>query len=213
MALEADNSVLLIDVPNQKSEPFFPLPEHEWQRILFRQPPYDKVCGMWFSHRHPDHCDLEKVRMFQQRWPEIPVFIPEQTNVRGCFRIGPFNMEYQRFDHAPIPDPPPHVVTWITAEGRSLYLTADAALEPTLHRSFLRGRRADVALWNAMYLSRPETRVLLTEAADRSIIYHLPLRSTDTSGIWKKTDSNLKRYGKELPTVSLLDHYPMTAAW
>lgn len=213
LALETDRAVLLVDVPNQDSKPFYPLPEDEWQKILSRQPPYDKVCGMWFSHTHPDHCDMEKVRNYQQRWPDIPVFLPDQTNVRGCCKIGPFHIEYQRFDHAPIPNAPPHVVTWINAGGKTLYLAADAALDPEGHRRFLRGRRADIAVWNAMYLSRAETRILLAEAASRSIIYHLPLRSADTCGIWKKTDSNLTRYGKELFMVRILDHYPMTVVW
>lgn len=208
IALETDSAMLLVDLPNRNAPPFYPLPESTWLEILNRVPPYDKVCGVWITHDHPDHCNREKLREYEKKWPSIPVFFPGASHVRGKGSLGPFRIQYQRFPHAPIPDPPPHVVTWVEAEGCGIYLAADAALDPQQHRSFLHGRKADVAVWNSMYLSRPETRALLAEAACRNLIYHMPAQRPDEEGLWAKLEKNMARYGSELKTVTVLDRYP-----
>lgn len=210
IALETDSAMLLVDLPNQNVPPFYPLPDETWESILNRQPPYDKVCGIWITHNHPDHCDLEKLHCYKRRWPEVPVFIPETTHVRGRGAVGPYQMQYQRMRHAPIVNPPPHVVTWIEVEGKSVYLAADAVLDPLEHRSFIRGRKADVAIWNSMFLSRPETRTLMGETARRNLIYHMPAERSDHAGLWAKLEKNFERYGPELETVTVMERYPTT---
>lgn len=209
LALEAENAILLVDAPNQAFPPFAALPEALWQDILERKPPYDRVCGLWFTHDHPDHCDLEKTRAYEQRWPEIPVLIPGPGHVRGRVQLGPFTMEYQRLEHAPMDEPtPPHVVTWISCGGKSIYIAGDAALDCEAHRAFLRGRTADAAFWNSMYLSRPDTRNLMAQAARQSCIYHMPPQEPDDFGLWKKCRSNLQRYPQELERVTVIERYP-----
>lgn len=208
LALETENAMLLVDVPNQEFAPFFTLPDVTWQTILKRQPPYDKVCGLWFTHNHPDHCDVEKVQEYCRCWSEIPMFLPNEATNAGLVKMGPFTLEYQRVDHAPIPQTPPHVVTWITVGERSLYLAADAALDVNVHRAFLRGRRADVAIWNSMYLSRPDTRALLREVSSRNYICHMPAQRPDNAGLWRKLELNFQRFGSELAGVTVWDTYP-----
>jgi len=77
LVLEHQNDVLLIDLPNGDVGAFSGLPEHEWEKILAMKPPYDRICGMLFTHQHPDHCDGERLRDFQRRHPHIPVYIPD----------------------------------------------------------------------------------------------------------------------------------------
>lgn len=208
LALETSDSMLLVDLPNREFAPFFTLPEPVWERILARIPPYDKVCGFWFTHNHPDHCNWDKVHVYQNRWPQVPVFLPDDFTQTGTVAMGSFRMEYQRMDHAPIPDAPPHVVTWLTAGGKSLYLAADAALDVNAHRAFLRGRRADAAVWNSMFLSRTDTRELLREVSSRNYIYHMPAEKPDITGLWRKVDLNFKRFADELDGVTVWDCYP-----
>ena len=210
LALETDGAMLLVDLPNAPLEPYYTLPEETWRQILERRPPYDKVCGFWFTHEHPDHCCREKVEEYLTHWPGTPCFFPEDFLPEGEVRMGPFTMEYRRMEHAPIPEPPLHVVTLIhTGEG-SVYLAADAALDTQTHRSFLRGRRCHAAVWNSMYLSRPETRALLTDAAERSFICHMPAMRPDGFGLWRKLERNLQRYGDALTNVKVWDTYPTT---
>lgn len=210
LSLETKQGILLVDLPNEAFPPFAVLPEDMWHQILNREPPYHKVCGFWFTHAHPDHCDQEKLRAYQRRWPEIPIFLPEWKYVRGRVEVGPFRIEYQRMEHAPIPNPPPHVVSWIEVEGKSIYLAADAELNAERHGAFLNGRKADAAFWNSMYLSRPETRALLRDASRQNYIYHMPMERPDPDGLWRKLERNMERHGAELPHVTILDRIPVT---
>ena len=43
LALETDDAMLLVDLPNAPLEPFYTLPEHTWQQILNREKSFDKV--------------------------------------------------------------------------------------------------------------------------------------------------------------------------
>lgn len=209
LALEYDGSVLMVDAPNCVYGTYYALPPECWQTILERRPPYNGICGFYFTHTHPDHCNLPLVRQFQANWPETPVFLPEDNPACGTVRMGPFSIEFQRFHHAPLPQGvPPHVVTWITAGERKIYLSADAALDCQGHRDFLRNRKADAAFWNAMYLSRPETRSLLADAADQNFIYHMPADHEDPTGMWRKCSRNFERYGDALKQVKVLGDYP-----
>lgn len=208
LSLETEHGMLLVDLPNESFPPFAALPEGTWHQILNREPPYHKVCGFWFTHAHPDHCDREKLRAYQRRWPEVPVFLPGWNHVRGRVEVGPFRISYQRMNHAPILDPPPHVISWIEAEGKSVYLAADAELNVEQHRAFIHGRTADAAFWNSMYLSRAETRALLRDASKQTYIYHMPTERPDADGLWRKLERNMERYGAELSNVKILDQIP-----
>lgn len=207
-ALELPDAMLLVDAPNREIASFYALPEETWQKILNKEPPYDKVCGFWFTHDHPDHFDRNRMEAYLARWPKTPVFLPVETTATGRARMGPFTIEYCRMDHAPIPGAPPHVVSLITAGKEQLYVSADAALIPALHRAFLRQRKADAALWNSMYLSRPETRALMQETTTRNYIYHMPKDHPDREGLWRKLEINFNRSAAELQTVTVLEDYP-----
>ena len=209
-ALELPDAMLLVDVPNREIGSFYALPEESWQRILNKEPPYDKVCGFWFTHDHPDHFHRSRMEEYLARWPRTPVFLPGETATTGKLKMGPFVIEYARLEHAPIPDAPPHVVSRITTGEKSLYVAADAALIPELHSAFLRQRQSTAAFWTPMYLSRPDTRALMQEVAERNLIYHMPADRPDRDGLWRKLETNLKRFATELSTVTVLEQYPTT---
>lgn len=207
LVLEYHGSLLMVDVPNREYGGFYGLPPKCRQEILDRRPPYDGICGFWFSHSHPDHCDLDAVRQFQAEWPQTPVFLPEEAPDCGAVEMGPFELEFQRFAHMPLScEAPPHVVTWITVGEKRLYLSADAAMDCGAHRAFLHQRTADAAFWNAAYLSRPETRQLLADSSKQNFIYHMP--ADHSSGMWRKCQRNLERHGEELRNVKVLGRYP-----
>lgn len=213
LAITNDGATLLVDLPNENLPPFAVLKEDTWRKILNREHPYHNVCGFYFTHDHPDHCDRDKVAAYRKRWPDTACFFPEEDHESGRISIGPFDISYRRVDHAPMDVPtPPHVVTWIESGGKSLYLAADAKLDVFDHQAFLKGRRASAAFWNSMYLSRPETRSLLQSAAEQNYIYHMPEKNPDTFGIWRKCEKNCQRYAAELGNVTILAHYPWEIA-
>lgn len=211
LAVETEDAMLLVDVPNQEIAGFYRLPDELWQKILDHVPPFDKVCGFWFTHDHPDHFDRIRMEQYLARWPGTKVFLPDVLTQGGRARIGPFVMEYKRIDHAPIAGAPPHVVCRIEAGEKSVYISGDAALDEQAHRAFLRGRKSDAAVWNSMYLSRPDTRALLKDAADRNFICHMPQARPDGMGLWRKLEVNFTRYAEELHTVTVWEQYPSQA--
>lgn len=203
--LETKNSALMIDLPNKEIPPFYELPEREWNKIYQRVAPYDKVCGFFFTHDHGDHLDKERLSQYTEA--DLPIYIPTKNALGGTIEMGEFLIEYRRIEHAPIENAPVHMVALIKAEGKTVYVTADAKLDVSEHKMFLNGRCADVALWNAMYLSGQQTRQLMREAARRNLIYHLP-QYDDQHGIWAKCRKNQERYPDELRNVEILSVYP-----
>lgn len=209
LALTCEGETLLIDAPNGEMEPFFAIKEDLWQKITGNRSPFENVCGLYFTHDHPDHYDRKKVEEYLTRCPETPVFLPAENMEQGSVTMGPFKISYQQLDHAPMEEKtPPHVVTWIQAGTQSVYIAADAKLDTESHRAFLGEKKADIAFWNSMYLSQPQTRQLLRDAAVRNYIYHMPENDPDGYGLWRKCDRNLQRYGDELKTVTVVRCYP-----
>ena len=209
LAITHAGQTLLIDVPNEASVPFYALPDDTWNEILNRESPYDQVCGLLFSHTHPDHCDRNKVRAFRDRWSQIRCFLPEENPEKGTIVCGPFIVSYMRIDHAPMEGfVPPHVVFWVRAGEKSVYISSDAKPDVAAHQAFLKGRQANAAFWISIYMSQPDTRALMAYTAPRNYIYHMPKERPDDYGLWKKCDRNFQRYAEELRSVVLMEGYP-----
>ena len=208
LMLEYDNRILLVDAINGECPPFYTLSDDEFEKLCFNYDVSSKICGLYFTHVHPDHYDQKKVDRFRRMYPEVPIFLPTNVTCGSTFYMGPFLIQYQPFPHAPIPNAPDHVVTWIEAGECSVYIPADAALDATKHLSFVDNRKASIGIWNAMYLSRAETRSLIHRTADRNYIYHMPLEKDDTIGIWRKCRLNLERYQEELRDIIIMEKYP-----
>lgn len=201
---------LLIDLPNLPGAPFYALPELTWDAIRKDIPPFDNVCGFFFTHDHPDHYDAVKLQAYKEKHTQIPVFLPDCVNAPvGTIQMGHYKIEYFAFDHAPIENAPAHVVAVIHAGEQMIYISGDAALDCPKHRNVLGGRNMDLAVWTSMYLSRQETRELLNEVAEQNLIYHMP-EKPDDFGLWKKCDKNIDRYGREMRKIIVPETYPAT---
>ena len=167
LVLEQDGSALLIDALNKQFRCYYGLPPEVFAKMLAGEPPYDAVCGVLFTHAHPDHYSASRTEQLRAACG-APVFLLQpNTPERLMMQLGPFTVECSRFPHIPVPGmaEAPHAVYWISAAGKSIYVTADAQIDTERHRAILHGRRADAAFWNGQYLSHPETRELLLEAA------------------------------------------------
>lgn len=199
---------LLIDLPNYPSAPFYGLPAATWDAIYNNIPPFHNVCGFFFTHDHPDHYDAVRLQAYKEKHTEIPVFLPNNVNKSaGMIQMGHYQIEYFPFDHAPIENAPSHVVAVIHAGEKEIYISGDAALDCQKHRDILNRRKMDLAVWTSMYLSRQETRILLNEAAEQNLIYHMP-EKPDNFGLWKKCDKNIERYGHEMTKIIVPESYP-----
>ena len=136
----------------------------------------------------------------------LSVGTPEHLTMQ----FGPFTVDCSIFPHIPVPGMQtlPHAVYWISAAGKSVYVTADAQIDTARHRAILHGRRAEAAFWNGQYLSYPQTRALLAEVSDRNYVYHIPIDEKDVCGIRRKCERSMVRFSAELSTVKLLEAYP-----
>ena len=55
LVLEQDGSALLLDALNKQYRCYYGLPPEAFANMLAGKPPYDAVCGILFTHAHPDH--------------------------------------------------------------------------------------------------------------------------------------------------------------
>lgn len=207
LAIETEKDMILVDAPNGSAFPFYAMPTELWNEICQRKESYNKLRGFFFTHNHPDHYDRERLLSYPDQ--TLTCFVPGNNTTNGVLQIGEFLIEFHKIAHAPIPNAPPHVVAFITAEGKRIYIAADAETDAEQHMAFFNGRKADVAFWNAMYLSKPQTRALMAQTSERNYIYHMPLAEVDQS-IWRKCEKNYLRYPDELQSVKVFEKYTST---
>lgn len=205
LALETNDSVLFVDLPNGISEPFVRLPDNTWKEICDKEKGRCKICGFVFTHDHPDHLDRERMEQYPDK--SVPVLIPDDMTQEGTAHLGEFTIAYKRIAHAPIDNAPPHVVLLVSARGKTIYIAADSALNCEQHMDFLQHKHVDAAIWNSMYLSRAETRALLRRVSNANYIYHMP-QKPDEFGMWKKLEKNMRQYAEELKDVHVIECYP-----
>lgn len=210
VALCAEGQTLLVDALNKNFRCFSGLPVTEFEKMLAGEGDYAALCGILSTHAHPDHYNESRTRALCAA-RGVEAFVPRaQTPREQTLRFGPFLVEYHQFAHTPVEgwDQVPHGVFFITAGQTRVYLTADARPDVARHREILNGHRASVAFWNGQYLSHPDTRALLLEIAEQNYVYHIPADAADESGIRRKCEKNMARFGGALPKVTLLPHYP-----
>ena len=203
------DSAILVDALNQPFRSFKAVPDDTAERLIRGQAPYERIDGLFYTHLHPDHYDQDRNRAFLERCPGVRTFFPvRETPEHGLIRAGKFTVEYQYFEHTPCDYAwAKHYVLLLSAGGSTVYIAADAELNPAAHWEFLSGRSVDYGFFNAIYLSYCETRRLLREAVGRAFIYHMPESKND--GIYRKAVRNFARFPEELKGITLLDRYPM----
>lgn len=203
------DSAILVDALNQPFRSFKAVPNETAERLIQGLAPYERIDGLFYTHLHPDHYDQDRNRAFLQRHPGVRTFFPvPETPEHGLIRAGGFTVEYQYFEHTPCDYAwAKHYVLLLSAGGSTVYIAADAELNPAAHQGFLAGRHVDYGFFNAMYLSHSETRSLLREAVGRAFIYHLPEAEDD--GIHRKAVRNIARFPEDLKGITMLDRYPV----
>lgn len=210
LLLSSRGTSVLVDAPNADFPPFYRFQAEEEARLLAANAPYDGLCGLIFTHLHPDHFDAARVKALMAARADVPVFAPDEACASRTFSLGAFTVECHRFAHTPAPQfaALPHDVLLISDDEKTVYITSDAAPEIEKHREILRGRPIDAAFWNSQYLSYPQTRALLRECAAQNFIYHMPSGELGESAIGRKCEKNLLRYGAEVQNVRVLCRYP-----
>lgn len=210
LLLEQDEQQLLIDAPNGELLPFTRCPEDVTRAVLAGEKPFDNLQGVLFTHLHPDHYDtaavgallgLHRVQAFLPSWEDA-----EEVQMTA----GAFSVRAVRVPHVPAPKfPEVAQYALLVATGeKSVYITADATPDAERHLQILGGCKVDAAFWNSQVLSYPACRAMLSECAKWNYIYHMPIDPADVTGIRRKCERNMVRFGNELKNVSVLEEYP-----
>lgn len=209
LVFSSGGELLLIDALTQELAPFYRAPESVRQEIVTGTGAYEKTCGLLFTHLHPDHYDKEAAQAFAQYHLRAALYVPNRRELPPeRLTVGSFTVELHRVRHTQVAGYGKSTVDAmiISAEGKRVYVSSDAAPEVSLHESVLHGRRMDAAFWNGeMLLYKPEREALCRFAA-QNFIYHIPGDPQD--GFRRKLDRLRGRYPAELETVRLLGDYP-----
>ena len=209
LVFSSGGELLLIDALTQELAPFYRAPESVRQEIVTGTGAYEKTCGLLFTHLHPDHYDKEAAQAFAQYHLRAALYVPNRRELPPeRLTVGGFTVELHRVRHTQVAGYGKSTVDAmiISAEGKRVYVSSDAAPEVSLHESVLHGRRMDAAFWNGeMLLYKPEREALCRFAA-QNFIYHIPGDPQD--GFRRKLDRLRGRYPAELETVRLLGDYP-----
>ncbi len=209
LVFSSGGELLLIDALTQELAPFYRAPEPVRQEIVTGTGAYTTVCGLLFTHLHPDHFDREAAQAFAAYHPNAVLYIPNRRELPPeCLSVGCFTVELHRVRHTQVAGYGKSTVDTmiVSAEGKHVYVSSDAAPEVSLHESVLRGQSVDAAFWNGeMLLYKPE-REALCRFASQNFIYHIPGDPQD--GLRRKLKRLCGRYPAELETVRLLGDYP-----
>ena len=209
LVFSSGGELLLIDALTQELAPFYRAPESVRQEIVTGTGAYEKTCGLLFTHLHPDHYDKEAAQAFAQYHLRAALYVPNRRELPPeRLTVGSFTVELHRVRHTQVAGYGKSTVDVmiVSAEGKRVYVSSDAAPEVSLHESVLHGRRMDAAFWNGeMLLYKPEREALCRFAA-QNFIYHIPGDPQD--GFRRKLARLRGRYPAELETVRLLGDYP-----
>lgn len=211
LLLASNGESILVDAPNGLHTAFDGISEAEYNKMLTGKPPYEGLCAMFFTHRHSDHYDKNRVRQLVQTRADVKAYAPNGlTPAEGAVQAGPFTVRYFAIGHSGEEfSDVVHRVLLVEAEGKRLYVTGDAMRDPDLHTPILQESAPDAAVWNPNYLSHEEGRRIL-RMVPRNFIYHLPVMANDIYGFGRKCESSFARYGQCLPQTHLIKTYPIS---
>ena len=209
LAVESGGKTLLIDALTQKLPPFYRAPESVLRAIVEGTGEFSAVCGLLFTHLHPDHFDRDAAEEFAKHHPDALLYIPNRReHAPERLTAGPFTIELHRVRHTQVDGYGKSTLDTmlVTAEGKTVYVASDTAPEAAIHEKVLAGRHVDAAFWNGeMLLYKPE-RESLSRFAAKNYIYHIPPAEHD--GLRRKLERLTARFPEECQSVTLLGEYP-----
>ena len=80
LAFESGGQTLLLDALTQELPPFYRAPETVRQDIIYGTGEYQNVCGLLFTHLHPDHFSVDMTLQYLHRHPVPVVMMPHDPS-------------------------------------------------------------------------------------------------------------------------------------
>ena len=90
--LEGENSSILIDAPNGTIDGFDSTTTNELCTMAAAEKPYDRLCGIFFTHLHPDHYDKKRLADLLRGHKNAVVFCPGTGDDFGVINTEDFTV-------------------------------------------------------------------------------------------------------------------------
>lgn len=208
LLLCSDHQALLFDAPCGLNSPFDGTDEATFVRMRALQTPYEGLMGLFFTHKHSDHYDRDRVSVIHAEQESLVVHTPQTVPEVVC--VGDFIVRRYFVPHSGLEfTNVPHCCYLVEAEGKKVYVTGDADWMHPMHQSVLNAHNVDAAVWNPNFVTHDEGRDLL-HSLPRNFINHMPILSEDKFGIGRKCRTSFVKYAKALTNCELIDVYPIT---
>ena len=211
LLLRSGESCILIDGIAESCFGFTGLSKELFKDLMSLRGLFSGLKAVLFTHTHPDHYDEDRVRVWKNLHPEIPVIVPdEKTPASGRILMDPFSVLYTETPHMPHTfTQVRHFTLLVQVEDESMYVAADAVLDAELHRALLQYVRPTYIAVNPVYLTMASTISWLADMNSRAIlVYHVPTEAGDPSGMRRKAERSIGRCCGQLPPLLLPERFP-----
>ena len=212
LLLSCEFSSILVDAPNGRIDGFDTTSEGTLFAMASAEPPYNTLCGLFFTHLHPDHFDQNRLAMVLEKHKNAVVFLPRAEDApNGTLTAGEFTVHYFSLPHSGGSTyATEHRVLLVECGGKSVYICGDGEPQNELHYKILEEYHPQVAIWNPNYVNFSRGRELL-KLVQRNYICHLPIVSHDALGIKRKCMSSFEKFSDELLNVTCVLEHNFTA--
>lgn len=190
-------SGILVDGLFDIHEGFDSLPAAIETAILEKQAPFTNISDLIFTHTHEDHYSPVKVSMFQSRYPQTKISLPENPIAHfSAYTLDTIPARHLLDKGKQVP----HRALFLQYGGKNFFFSGDAdpvflnkTLSPQL-RTYFQGN-IDIAFINPFFLSlTPGRKFLDTLAPHQTFVYHMPLQAEDTLRYHEILERGMKKY-------------------
>lgn len=190
-------SGILVDGLFDIHEGFDSLPAAIETAILEKQAPFTNISDLIFTHTHEDHYSPVKVSMFQSRYPQTKISLPENPIAHfSAYTLDTIPTKHLLDKGKQVT----HQALFLQYGGKNFFFSGDAdpvflnkTLSPQL-RTYFQGN-IDIAFINPFFLSlTPGRRFLDSLAPHQTFVYHMPLQAEDTLRYHEILERGMKKY-------------------
>lgn len=176
--LDDGENGILIDGLYDPIPEFDPPVKHIEQAIFAKEPPFEHLTTLLFTHQHRDHCSLSKIHQLLQMHPSMNCQFPEQLNLSGLTAFPSSHLLDKKQQIL-------HQALFLSFGGQNYFISGDCdpvylqkKLPPSIRQQFFGS--IHYAFVNPFFLSLTPGRRFLEELTPKHIcVYHLPLSVPD----------------------------------
>lgn len=208
---------ILVDGLFDRYDGFDSLPESIETAIMERQPPFEHLTTLLFTHTHVDHYSAHKVSAYLERYPATECIFPVSDNSVTGFHTISIHADSAAADVEQIPSKHlldrgkivPHTALFLKYAGQIFFVSGDSDpvnLNRIMPQEILSACRGQItmAFVNPFFFSlTPGRKFLDTLSPGQIFVYHMPLQVPDPLRYHEILDRGLAKYNSKMPVQTL----------